>query len=176
MTTTDPDITAARADLGQWARNGLIGGVVAGITFVLFEMIAAALLAGLPAFFMPLRAISGIILGMQALDPSFSLVTAAIVGMLTHMALSMIYGVAFGMAVAMMPALRSSSTILIAAATAVGLVLWLVNFYLIAPAAVWAWFGNANPVVQFLAHTFFYGSVLGIYLDRVVANPMRRAR
>jgi len=176
MTTTNPDITAARADLGQWARNGLVGGIVAGIAFALFEMIAAALLMGLPAFFMPLRSISGIILGMQALDPSFSLVTAAIVGMLIHMVLSMIYGIAFGMTVAVMPALRSSGTILIAAATAVGLGLWLVNFYLIAPAAGWVWFGNANPVVQFLAHTFFYGSVLGIYLDRVVANPMRRAR
>jgi len=67
--------------------SGLIGGVVAGITFALFEMIASALLMGLPAFFMPLRSISGIVLGMQALDPSFSLVTAAIVGMLTHMML-----------------------------------------------------------------------------------------
>ncbi len=175
MTTTDPEGTAGRADLGQWARNGLIGGVVAGITFALFLMIASALLMGLPAFFMPLRSISGILLGMQALDPSFSLVTAGIVGTLIHMVLSMIYGVAFGMAVAVVPALRSSSAILIAAATAVGLVLWLVNFYLIAPAAGWVWFANANPVVQFLAHTFFYGSVLGVYLDRVVANPMRRA-
>lgn len=175
MTTTDPDITVDRADFAQWARNGLIGGVVAGITFALFLMIATALLMGLPAFFMPLRSISAILLGMQALDPSFSLVTAGIVGILIHMVLSMIYGVAFGMAVAVVPALRSSSAILIAAATAVGLGLWLVNFYLIAPAAGWVWFADASPVLEFLAHTFFYGSVLGVYLDRVVANPMRRA-
>ncbi|MBA4170772.1 MAG: hypothetical protein H0X68_10260, partial [Chloroflexi bacterium] len=57
MTTADPEGTAGRADLGQWARNGLIGGVVAGITFALFLMIASALLMGLPAFFMPLRSI-----------------------------------------------------------------------------------------------------------------------
>jgi hypothetical protein len=54
-----------------------------------------------------------------------------------------------------------------------GLPLWLVNFYIIAP-AVFPWFTNANPVVQFLAHTFFFGTALGIYLERVRPTAVER--
>jgi hypothetical protein len=28
----------------------------------------------------------------------------------------------------------------------------------------------ANPVQQFVSHTFFFGTVLGIYFDRVLAS------
>jgi cellulose synthase/poly-beta-1,6-N-acetylglucosamine synthase-like glycosyltransferase len=158
-------------DTAHWVKHGLIGGIIGGIVFALFEMISAALLNGAAAFFMPLRSIGGIVLGMQALDPSFPLATAASVGMATHMVLSMIYGVVFAVAVGYLPALRSSSGVLIGAATLWGLLLWLVNFYVIAPIAGWDWFAMANPVVQFLAHAFFYGSVLGLYLDRAAVSP-----
>ncbi len=52
-------------------------------------------------------------------------------------------------------------------ATAVlGLGLWIVNFYVIANLAGWVWFPDkSNPVVQFFAHTVFFGSVLGLYLN-----------
>ena len=46
-------------------------------------------------------------------------------------------------------------------ATLFGLLLWIVNFYAISPVA-FPWFGMANPIVQFLAHTFFYGATLGL--------------
>ncbi len=45
----------------------------------------------------------------------------------------------------------------------VRLLLWLVNFYVVAP-VLFPWFLMANPVVQFLAHTFFFGTVLGLSL------------
>ncbi len=35
MTTTNHEGTAGQADLGKWARNGLVGGIVAGIAFAL---------------------------------------------------------------------------------------------------------------------------------------------
>lgn len=167
----------ARSDTGtgRWARHGLIGGIAAGIVFALFEMIAAAVLMGTEAFFGPLREIGGILLGMQALDPGFPLITAAGVGLLTHLVLSAVYGTGFAVLVAVVPALRSSSMMLIGSATIVGLALWLVNFYVVAPVAGWTWFAMANPVVQFLAHAFFYGSVLGVYLDRVARQPERVA-
>ena len=45
---------------------------------------------------------------------------------------------------------------------AFGTVLWLVNFYLIAPVAGWTWFPErTDPVVQFLAHAFFFGCTAG---------------
>ncbi|MGH2382721.1 MAG: hypothetical protein ACRDG7_16090 [Candidatus Limnocylindria bacterium] len=36
----------------------------------------------------------------------------------------------------------------------------------IAPIGGWTWFPEGtNALVQFIAHTFFYGTVLGIYLN-----------
>jgi hypothetical protein len=49
-------------------------------------------------------------------------------------------------------------------ATLYGLILWLVNFYLIAPAARWDWFAGANLLVQFFSHMLFFGAVLGLCL------------
>jgi hypothetical protein len=65
------------------------------------------------------------------------------------------------------PQLRSNTLPLVAWASAAGFALWIVNFYVIAPIAGWNWFPDGtDPLVQFVAHTFFFGSALGIYLDR----------
>lgn len=40
---------------------------------------------------------------------------------------------------------------------------------MIAPFA-FPWFGMANPVVQFFAHTFFFGTVLGLLLASRVSG------
>lgn len=157
-----------RHDVGWWLTQGAICGFIAGIAFAIFEMIMAAILKN--AFFGPMRMISGIVLGQQALTPSYSAATAIIVGFIVHFVLAIIFGAIFGLIAAYIPTLASSSMMLIVAASVYGLILWLVNFYLIAPAAGWVWFSMANPVVQFFVHTFFFGTVLGLCLDRVGAR------
>ncbi len=156
----------ARPAVGWWVRQGAIGGAIAGVAFALFEMIMAALLKG--AFFGPLRMISGIALGKQALMPDYSLITAVLVGIVIHMIIAMMLGVALALLVAYVPALARTTALLVAVAAGYGLLVWLVNFYAIAPLAGWTWFPTmTNPVVQFFAHTAFFGAVLGLYLDRV---------
>ena len=56
----------------QWVKHGLIGGVVAGTVFAMFEMIMAAILDGADAFFMPLRMIGGIALGAFDFNPAIA--------------------------------------------------------------------------------------------------------
>lgn len=156
-----------RADVGSWIRYGVLAGIVAGIVFALFEMIVAVILDGRGAFFMPLRMIGGIGLGPQAMDPSTSLAVAAGVGLVIHMVLSMVYGVVATAVLSLVPQLSASRAAVLVSASLAGVVLWLVNFYAVAPAFGWTWFpNNTNPVVQFVAHTFFYGTVLGLVLDR----------
>jgi uncharacterized membrane protein YagU involved in acid resistance len=140
----------------------------------MFEMIVSALMMGMDAFWMPIRMIGAIVLGQAALDPSYSLVTAGLVGIVVHMMLSIIYGLIFGAIVSFIPRLASSTAILLSAASVFGLLLWLVNFYVIAPIA-FPWFTQSSPVVQFFAHTFFYGTALGIYLN-YQASKQRRAQ
>ncbi len=167
MATMD---TRRHTDTGWWVKQGAIGGVIAGLVFSMFEMIVAAVLNGAAAFFMPLRMIGAIVLGQGALQPSYPLLTAGLVGIVVHMMLSVIFGIVFALLVSYVPALANSTMALLAAASAYGLLLWLVNFYIIAPTAGWVWFTNSNPVVQFLAHTLMFGTALGFYLDRVRAH------
>ena len=48
-----------------------------------------------------------------------------------------------------------------------GVLLWIVNFFVLAPIFGWYWFPDrTNPAIQFLAHTFFYGCPLSYYLWR----------
>jgi hypothetical protein len=53
------------------------------------------------------------------------------------------------------------------AGTAFGLCLWVVNFYGIASVAGWSWFPQrSNPIMQVVAHAFFFGCPLGWLLAR----------
>lgn len=159
--------TERRIDVGAWLRYGIVGGVIAGITFAMFEMIMAAVLDGGDAFFMPLRMIGGIGLGEQALDPGrTSLLTAGGAGLVIHMILSMMYGVVVAAVLSLIPQLSASRAAVLISASVAGFALWIVNFYVLAQVFGWTWFPNTNAAVQFVGHTFLYGSVLGLVLDR----------
>jgi hypothetical protein len=162
----------ARQGYGTWALHGAIGGIIAGIFFAMFEMIMAAVQMGADAFFMPLRMIGGTALGEQAMDPTAtSLLVAGAAGLMVHMPLSIAYGVGIALVAALAAPLRSSALLLIAWATVAGFALWIVNFFVIAPIAGWNWFPqDTDPIVQFVAHTFFFGSILGLYLTWAVRS------
>jgi hypothetical protein len=149
-----------------WARRALTGGLVAGIAFVAFEMVASAVLMGVDAAFLPLRMIAGIMLGAQALNPTYPLISVLPITLVVHLILSMAFALIFVAVLQPTSALRSTTTLLLSTSI-YGLVLWLVNFYVIAPIMGWGWFADeTNPLVQFLAHTFFYGWILGAWLGR----------
>lgn len=171
-TVTDAGMTrGSEGSLASWIKEGLIGGMVAGIVFAMFEMIMAALLNGASAFFMPLRMIGAMVLGQEALTPSYSLLGAAVTGVVVHMILSGMFGLGFGAGVAVLPTVARSQTMIVGLASIYGLLLWLINFYVIAPVAGWDWFPDkTNVTVQFFAHTFFFGAVLGFWLSRVRAD------
>lgn len=172
MATMDTGIrSSANPDRSALAKQGLIGGMVAGIVFAMFEMIMAAVLNGASAFFMPLRLIGAIVLGQEALMPGYSLVGAAITGAIVHMILATMFGLVLAVLLSALPATARSAAMTIAIASVYGFVLWVVNFYVIAPIGGWDWFPRTNETVQFFAHTFFFGSVLGAWLSRVSHEP-----
>lgn len=173
MSTTTLDASSTTAT-SVWVRTGLVGGAIAGIVFAMFEMIMAALLNGSDAFFMPLRMIGAIGLGTSALDPTSALLTAAVGGLVIHMALSMMYGVAVAGVLALVPALSRTTVSTVAVASLAGFALWIINFFILAGIFGWTWFPDSqNVAVQFVAHTVMFGSVLGIILDRLAFHSSR---
>ena len=157
---------AVRFELGTIVATG----IVAGIVFAAFEMFAAALLMGPDAVLMPLRMIGAMVLGAEALEPTYPILDAAMAGVIVHLLLSIVFtGVFAAIAGPMLAASGLSTTrgMLALAGIVFGIALWLVNFYLIAPAAGWTWFPErTDPVVQFLAHAFFFGCAAGWMLSR----------
>src|SRR5215208_3825200 len=148
--------------------------MVAGLIFAAFEMLAAAILMGPDAAMMPLRMIGAIALGAEALEPGYSVMVAAAAGVTVHLALSVlftgIFAVIAGPTLEAMGFATTSRTLAIDG-MAFGITIWLVNFYLIAPAAGWTWFPDrTDPVVQFLAHAFAFGTAVGWMLGR--SRPM----
>lgn len=139
----------------------VVAGVIGGLVFAVFEMVMAAVMMGPQAFFMPLRMIGGIVLGEAALDPSYSLLMAGMVGVVVHMVLSIAFAAVLAMVVKMLTSIGSA----LAAGIAFGIALWIVNFYVLAPMIGWTWFPErTNVAVQFMAHAFFFGLPTAWYL------------
>ena len=165
--------SAARSGLSTWVGMGALAGVLAGLVFALFQVIMSAAGLGTP--------LSGLIVMVEGVTfgsgsgsisaPAIAAPEIAIAG-LTHLVLSAIYGAVFGAVASKVGALRSNRIALIGAATVFGLLIWIVNFFVIAPVA-FPWFAQTNGVVQFIAHTLFYGAVLGLLLE-VTMIPARR--
>jgi uncharacterized membrane protein YagU involved in acid resistance len=95
------------------------------------------------------------LMGRDVLPPPASFdVGVMMAAMAIHFPLSIIYGLGLGWIV---HRLRSTSVLLIGAVF--GLAIYLVNFYMIAPAA-FPWFTEAQNWVSLVAHLIF-GLVLG---------------
>jgi uncharacterized membrane protein YagU involved in acid resistance len=148
----------ARTAVSFRTRDVVLAGVFGGAIFVAFEMVAAALLAGWEALFNPLRMIGAMLLGANALDQGYPLLAAATIGLIAHLVLSVLFATIFA---AIAPRFSSVAALSLSGIV-FGTILWLVNFYAVAPTAGWTWFPErTDPLVQFLAHAFFYGCPVG---------------
>ncbi len=167
-------LAARTTGTSAWVRTGLIGGVVAGIVFAMFEMIMAVVLNGGDAFFMPLRMIGAIGLGMSALDPASSLVAAGGAGLVIHMMLSAMYGLVVAGVIARVGSLSRSTASVLVVSSIAGFALWIINFFVLARIFGWTWFPDTqNVAVQLVAHTMMFGTVLGLLLDRFAFRASR---
>jgi hypothetical protein len=163
-------ISSAESQATTWIVMAAVAGAIAGVVFAMFEMMMAVVTDGTGAFFMPLRMIGGIAIGKTALDPGTSLLFASGVGIVLHMALSMMFGVIVAGVLRRVPSLASSKSSVLITSSVAGLLLWIVNFQVFARAFGWTWFPDGtNAAVQIVAHTVFFGTILGYLLIRLGA-------
>jgi hypothetical protein len=153
----------------SFASTGAYMGVVAGIVFALFVMIASSLMGD--SFFAPLRMIAGIVLGPTALDLATPLSRILVPGLGVHLLLSALYGTAFGLLVGAVPAMHHERATLVGWGAVFGFLVWLVNFYVLAP-VLYPWFTEATPWVEFIGHTLFYGATLGLLVGARLESPV----
>jgi hypothetical protein len=124
---------------------GAVGGLLAGAAFLVLNMWFATSM-NQPAK-MPLLMMSTILLGNDAIKDGTATVG---VGLLVHGVLSIAFGVAFAVVASR---LRTNGSLALAG-TIFGIVLYLVNFKIFAPAAFTV-FEDANQPFEFATHVVF---------------------
>ncbi|MEJ2598644.1 MAG: hypothetical protein P8Z00_09945 [Anaerolineales bacterium] len=145
--------------------RGVAGGIISGIIFAMAEMILNVLM-GKP-FLGPLKLISSVVLGKQAVAPTYPLASALVVGLITHMIMSMIFGLIFIYLLTAVRQLQASTGRLLVYGSLFGLALWVVNFQILAP-VLFPQFTTVNQFWNgFFAHTFFFGTMIGGYMSIV---------
>jgi hypothetical protein len=142
--------------------RGAILGTIAGVAFIVFEMALSVVLAGDAVA--PLRMIAAILLGPAALTDAVTPYGLVIIGLMVHFFLAALFGALFALPTLPYAGHRGRAGLTVVLGIAFGLVLWGIDFYLIAP-ALFPWFTHANPWVQIVAHGLFFGAVLG-WLNR----------
>lgn len=136
---------------------GVLAGVGAGISFALFVMVMDAILGN--GFSDWLRQSAAIAMGRSGVSASSPL-SVVIVGLIVHVLLAALYGAIFAVAARYIKFLRRD---LLIATTVFGLGIWILNFYVFSP-WLFPWFDDSPDLVQFIAHTVFYGMPLGLIL------------
>lgn len=150
-------IVMTSGSLRQTLGVGVLAGLCAGISLAMFVMVMDAILGD--SFLDWLRYSAAIALGSSAL-PDRSPLTVLIIGLIVHLSLASLYGAIFAVAARYITFLRRD---LLIATTLFGLAIWLLNFYVFSP-WLFPWFEDSPDLVQFIAHTVFYGMPLGVIL------------
>ena len=149
MITSEYKNQTGRAPQATDWRAGAWAGLIAGLVFMMAEMLMVMFVQGQSPWGPP-RMMAAMALGEQALPPpaDFDLKIMT-VAMMIHIPLAIVYGLAIGWIVH-----RFETGIALAVGGAIGVVIYLVNFYPIA-AAAFPWFAMARGWVSAMAHVLF---------------------
>ncbi len=145
-------------------KQGLKGGLLAGISLGVFQMITGWLVQG--NIFYQMKMLAGMVVGPIALEAWHPLSVSVPIGGTILLLMSMFLAVVFVILLAYLPWPIVTPFRVMIASSAYGLAIWLVGFYVIAPFFGWSWFyKTTNPFLQgFIANVIFFGLVLGIFL------------
>jgi len=155
------EVTAAIADIFT---RGSVAGFVGGVGFLIATM-AFVTTKGLPAV-APLIDISTIFHGQDTPTPSPE---NMLVGLVTHTGLSILFGIGFALLLTAVPTLRRLP-LLVVAAIAYGLLLYVVNFQILGRTA-FPWFTNPKGPNQ--GFEIFIHAVYGLMLVPFFLTPWR---
>jgi hypothetical protein len=151
----------ARSEAMSWLKVGVISGILAGIVYIVYEMVVAEISG--QGLLMPLRRIGAMVLGPDVLSPTAAAGSAVIAGIILALVLSIVYGVTVALTVAGISYFQENPRLLIGAITLWAFFLYIFNYFFWGR-TFWPWFFQSNSFWQFLGITVFFGTVLGLLL------------
>lgn len=145
--------TAAPPARGLDWRAVVWAGLVAGVVFMMAEMLMVAMFEGQSPWAPP-RMIAAMVLGEEVLSPPTFDAGLMMLAMAIHLGLSLLYAAVLGLVLR-----RAGPLAGLAVGALFGLAIYLVNFYPIA-SALFPWFAMARGWVSIFTHVLF-GAVAG---------------
>jgi uncharacterized membrane protein len=142
--------------------TGAVAGLVAGVAFVLAQMVLVWLVDG-ESPWAPPHLIAAMVLGPEILPPVDFSLQATLVALAIHLPLSALYGVAIG---ALVGNFRPGAALVVGVLA--GLAIYGLNFYLVVP-SLFPWFVEARGPIALFTHALFGMVAAGMYA------AMRRA-
>lgn len=140
-------------------KAGLLAGLIAGLVFLVAEMLMVWLIQGESPWGPP-RMIAAMVLGRDVLPPPATFDLGIVLAALAvHFILAIIYGFIVGWLLHWSHDLGSALLI----GAVFGVAIYLINFYLIAPAA-FPWFATARNWISVVSHTLFGVAAAGAYM------------
>ena len=140
-------------------KAGVWAGLIAGLVFLVLEMLMVWLFMGESPWGPP-RMIAAMVLGRDVLPPPATFAAGVVMAaMLVHFVLAIIYGLVVGLLVHRTRQLGMALLI----GAVFGLAIYLVNFYLIAP-ALFPWFEMARNWISIFNHILFGIVTAGAYI------------
>lgn len=153
---------AQKLEATRWG-TAIYAALVAGITFLVLQMLISALIYGASPW-LPLRMIAAIALGTGVLPETGFSLGVALAALLIH------FGLSIMTAWILAPLIERTGlgkSLLFGAA--LGLVIYLVNFYLLTQA--FTWFGGMRGLATLVNHLIFGAMMAWSYQTRRVHFP-----
>lgn len=142
-------------DITDW-KAGALAGLIAGIVFAALEMLLMALVLGANPW-TPVYMIAGIVMGAEALAATGFALGTAVVGVLVHVVLSVLLGLAIGWLVH-----RFDMGMALMAGAVIGVAIYLVNFHVFV--ALFPWFAELRNWITVLNQIIFGMVAAGSYV------------
>jgi len=155
-----------RRDTWELVTHGARAGLLAGITLGLVEILASAVLRGDP--WLPFDFAAAIVVGPEALSPGFPVAASAMLGIVIHVLLSMVFGVAFLAALALMFQLSARPWLMLLYGVLFGITVWEMDFLAVLPVIAPALRGRLDLATQLwngiASYCLAYGPALAAYV------------
>lgn len=164
-------VRVERRDPWEVVRHGTLAGLIAGLGLGCVAIVASTVLRGDPG--LPFDFATAIVVGPEALAPTFPVAASLALGMVIHALLSVLFGVTFLGALALTFQLSARPGLLLVYGVVFALAVWEVNFMAVLPVIAPGLRGRIDLATQLwnglLSYCLIYGPLLAVYV--IVVRP-----
>jgi hypothetical protein len=164
-------VRVERRDPWEVVRHGTLAGLIAGLGLGCVAIVASTALRGDPG--LPFDFATAIVVGPEALAPTFPVAASLALGMVIHALLSVLFGVTFLGALALTFQLSARPGLLLVYGVVFALAVWEVNFMAVLPVIAPGLRGRIDLATQLwnglLSYCLIYGPLLAVYV--IVVRP-----